>query len=111
MNIKGIFLTSDYMERDPERKFYVGLGHGFLGVFLFILGLPLWVIVIVYIAKEVFLDLRGKFNNWRVWADSTVDFIFTILGALAVAYMDWRYGAGVFAIAFSYFAAEKYSGR
>ena len=103
----NIFGTSDYLESEPERKFYVGLAHAWFGGFLFFFGLPIWLIVVGYIAKEVILDLRGKFNKWIIWADSAVDFIFTLLGALMVSSHDWRYGVGILAIAFSYFVAGK----
>ena len=103
----NMFGTSDYLERDPEKKFYVGIGHLWVGGYLVTLGLPIAIIVAGYIAKEVIFDLRGKFKNKLLLADSVVDFVFVVLGVMSTTTGDWRYGAAGFVVALSYFAAVK----
>ena len=107
----NIFGTSDYLERDPYRKLTVGISHAWLGGFLVIVGIPIALIVIGYIVKEVVFDLRGKFGNKALLADSAVDLVLTWLGGLLAASHDWRYGVGVLAVGAAYFMAEKCCAR
>ena len=101
-------LTSDFQERDPYRKLTVGLSHAWVGGFMAALGLPLLVIMVLYIGKEVVFDLSSlKERRWLVWADSAVDAAFVYLGAAMVAYMDARYGFGAIAMGGAYFLTER----
>ena len=72
--------------------------------------IPLWLIVIGYIIKEVTFDIssvnKGD-GSWRVLPDSIVDLIFTILGAAMVSTLDYRYGIGVLLSGAAYFVAHK----
>lgn len=105
-----IFLESDYLERDPYRKFVVGLAHAFGGALLVMAGLPLWLIAIGYTAKEVGFDIRSVNRGngaWRVLPDSIVDLCFTMLGAAMVAYGDARYGFAALIVGAAYFIAGK----
>jgi len=119
MNFAAIFLTSDYLERDSERKFNVGLAHAFGGAFLIIAGVPLVLVIFGYFAKEVIFDLARVFvsdrSKWlhHMWADrwlvadSLTDWAFWWLGAAMVAHSDARYGFAALVVGAAYFIAGK----
>ena len=114
-----MFTESDYLERDPKRKFDVGLAHAFGGALLIMAGLPLMLVVFGYFAKEVIFDLARVFtadrSKWltHIWADrwlvsdSVVDWAVWWLGAAMVAHSDARYGFGALVVGAAYFAAGK----
>ena len=100
-------LRSDYLERDPYRKFTVALAHAFGGALLVMVGLPLWLVVAGYVVKEIAFDIRsvnrGDGALRLVVADSIVDLVFWTLGALMVAENDFRFGVAVVMLGASYF--------
>ena len=120
----GIFGISDYMERDPYRKFVVGIAHAWFAGFLVRQGMPLWMVGLGYLGKEIIFDLArifvGRSAKWlkRAWADrllvadSAIDWAFTWIGAAQVTYGDPRYDYAVLAIGAAYFVAGKlFNGR
>jgi len=104
------FTKSDYAERDPKRKLDVGLAHAFVGCMLAVVGIPLWLIAVGYLVKEVSLDIlrraTGSPLRW-VLADSIVDWSFTVMGAAMVAHGDWRWGAWILVVGAAYFIFGK----
>lgn len=115
------FFESDYMERDPKRKFDVGLAHAFGGALLITAGVPMWLVIGGYFIKEVVFDLARVFtgdrSKWatRIWADrwlvadSMVDWSFWWLGATMVASGDARYGFAALIVGSAYFIVGKYN--
>ena len=124
----NIFGTSDYLDRDPYRKFVVGIAHAWFGGFLarvtplllvkigitqhisdtVVTGIVLTVIALGFACKEYWLDLsRGRSRDLRIWADSLTDLSFTMMGAATVVSDDWRYGLGVLAAGLAYFVAGR----
>ena len=102
-----LFTPPDHLDRNPYRKLTVGLSHAWFGGFLAML-IPLSLIAIGYIAKEVYFDLnRGTSRNLNIWVDSTTDLLFTIMGAAMVSTLDYRYGIGVLLSGAAYFVAHK----
>jgi len=113
------FLESDYLERDPKRKFDVGLAHAFGGALLVMAGLPLMLVIFGYFVKEAVFDLSRVFmadrSKWlsHIWADrwlvadSLTDWSFWWLGAAMVAYSDARYGFAALVVGSAYFMAGK----
>ena len=113
------FLESDYLERNPKRKFDVGLAHAFGGAYLIMEGFPMWQVILGYFIKEVTFDLarvfKGHRSKWlhHIWADkclvsdSLIDWSFWWLGAAMVAYSDARYGFAALAVGATYFVAGK----
>ena len=114
------FFESDYLERDPKRKFDVGLAHAFGGALL-IMVFPMWLVLFGYIIKELVFDLSRVFmskpSKWatRIWADrwlvadSVVDWSFWWLGATMVASGDARYGFAALIVGSAYFIVGKYN--
>ena len=114
-----IFLESDYLERDPKRKFDVGLAHAFGGALLITAGVPMIWVIVGYFAKEVIFDLARVFvadrSKWlqHIWADrwlvadSLVDWSFWWLGAAMAQSGDARYGFAALVVGAAYFAAGK----
>ena len=115
----NMFGTSDYLERDPYRKFVVGIAHAFGGAFLIIAGVPMLLVILGYFAKEVIFDLARVFvadrSKWlhHIWADrwlvadSIIDWCFWWLGAAMVAHWDARYGFAALGVGAAYFIAGK----
>ena len=122
LNMFTNFLTSDYLERDPKRKFDVGLAHAFGGALLIIAGMPMLWVVLGYFAKELIFDLSRIFTSYRskwlshIWsdrwlvADSVVDWVFGWLGAAMAQSGDARYGFAALIVGAAYFIAGKYNG-
>ena len=117
----NIFGASDYLERDPYRKFVVGLAHAFGGGYLIMKGVPMGLVIGGYFVKEVIFDLARVFighpSKWlrRIWADrwlvsdSLIDWYFWWAGAAMVAYHDAGYGTGALIVGSMYFVAGKLS--
>ena len=104
------FLESDYMDRNPYRKLTVGLSHAFGGALLIMAGVPMWLVVLGYFAKEVMFDLKRVQGLWadrRLVSDSIVDWIFWWLGAAMVSYDNAWYGFAALAVGAAYFVAGK----
>ena len=113
------FLESDYLERDPKRKFDVGLAHAFGGALLITAKFSMPIVLLVYFIKEVAFDLalvfKGSRSKWayQIWtdrrlvADSITDWSFWWLGAAMVAYSDARYGFAALIVGSAYFIAGK----
>lgn len=104
--ILDVFTKSDYLEDDPKHKLDVGLAHAFLGAFLAVAGVPLWIIAIAYAGKEIWFDLR-RVDSWRMIADSIMDLAFTVAGAYMVLSENWLVGLGVILMGLSYFVTMR----
>ena len=114
-----IFLESDYLERDPYRKFVVGLAHAFGAVVLTKADVPFMIVVFGYPIKEIMFDLarvftghsskwlRNIWTDWRLVADSLIDWAFWWMGAAMVAYDDVRYGFAGLSVGAEYVVAGK----
>ena len=119
--LTNIFGVSDYPERDPYRKFVVGLAHAFGGGYLIMKGAPMGLVIAGYLAKEVIFDLArvfiGRPSKWarRIWADrwlvsdSLIEWYFWWAGAAMVAYNDADYGTWVLIVGAAYFVARKWA--
>lgn len=124
----SLFLESDYLVRNPYRKFVVGIAHAWFGGFLArvvplllakmgiaqhindigMAAIILVTIALGYAGKEYYFDLlRGRSRDLRLWADSLTDLSFTMMGTATVVSNDWRYGLGVLAAGSAYFVAGK----
>lgn len=115
----NMFGTSDYLERDPKRKFDVGLAHAFGGVVLIVAHFSMPVVLLGYFIKEVAFDLarvfKGDRSKWayQIWtdrwlvADSIIDWCFWYLGAATVAHWDVRYSFAALIVGSAYFIAGK----
>lgn len=116
----NMFGASDYLERDPFRKFVVGLAHAFGAAYLIEKGVPMGLVIAGYFVKEVVFDLARVFvghpSKWlrSMWADrwlvsdSLIDWCFWWLGAAMVAYNDPGYGDAVLIVGAAYFVAGKW---
>lgn len=114
------FLESDYLERDPYRKFVVGIAHAWFGGYLIKNNVEMWAVLVGYLGKEIIFDMARVFFSGvrsklfhRMWidrrlvADSAVDWVFTWLGAASVFYGDSMYDHAVLIVGSAYFIAGK----
>lgn len=86
-----IFITSDYLERDPVLKQNVALAHILVGCWFGVLAIVLGfgeisapIFAGLYLIKEIVFDLRVMFKRWLALLDSLVDLLMGVMGVLFV---------------------------
>lgn len=111
MNFRAIFLVSDYDDPNPVNRQNVALAHMLVGVVGFAVFGAVWPVALAYIAKEVAFDLRGK-RNLRILADSAVDFLMVLSGAIGAARLGGWESVGLLlamiAVTFTYYAGRQW---